>query len=221
MKLVCISDTHGMHNHLSMPEGDILIHSGDFSISGHMEDLIKFAKWMSFQPYKHLILVAGNHDAMLSGSLANNARTILEQHGITYLKDSSVTIEGYKFYGSPWTPQFGNWSFMKRRNSSSLQWIWNNIPNDTDILITHGPPFGILDLNHRLQNCGCEQLRKRISELNLKVHIFGHIHHSHGIIFKDYENDQKDVFINASSLGENYISINQPITFDLFKQVEK
>lgn len=192
MRIVTISDTHGFHKHLPKPpEGDLFIIAGDISQNGTILELESFNRWLKECGYdkKNILYVPGNHDLLFEKnySLAKSCLT----HCIV-LVDACITIEGVKFYGSPITPRYGRWAFMRERGWE-LDQMWSRVDDDTEVLITHGPPYGTLDLV-RNQYQGCESLRNRIKELpNLSLHIFGHIHESRGIHF------EKHVSINASS----------------------
>ena len=209
LKIVCISDTHNCSEKIVVPDGDILIHSGDATITGTIEEIVLFNNWFANLPHKYKIFVAGNHDWLFE---KNNrfARNLLDK-SIIYLQDSSVEIEGLKIYGSPWQPRFFDWAFNLMRGAELAE-KWKMIPDDVDILITHGPPNGILDEVPRrdfVENTGCEELRKRVEELrlkNLKLHIFGHIHCGYGTTEKCGVK-----FVNASNCDESYEPINPPI----------
>lgn len=205
MKLVLISDTHGMHNRIEdMPNGDILIHAGDFSVKGTIPEIASFNHWLSKQDYSEKIVIAGNHDIMFQTNPLI-ARSILTE--CTYLEDSSVVIDGIKFYGSPWTPMFRNWAFNLERGEEIDQ-KWKMIPDDTNVLITHGPPMGILDQNLEGEYCGCERLFERVQQLTkLKYHIVGHIHEGYGMY--------NDMFINASICTRFYKPTNKPIVVEI------
>ncbi|MGQ0541098.1 MAG: metallophosphoesterase [Blastocatellia bacterium] len=213
-RIVCLSDTHNCNSQIAVPDGDILIHSGDATITGTVEEIKLFNKWFSNLPHKRKIFVAGNHDWLFE---RNNdfARTLLNGE-IIYLQDSPTEIDGLKIYGSPWQPRFYDWAFNLMRGEE-LSRKWKLIPNDTNILITHGPPNGILDEVPRswgIDYTGCEELRKRIEEIavfgKLKLHLFGHIHCGYGV------HDEFGVkFINASNCDEAYKPVNPPIVIDL------
>lgn len=183
LKLWHISDTHGHHEKLEIPEGvDIVVHSGDFSnykdVRHNRPEAKRFIEWYSKVDIPYKILVAGNHDAMPALASKEFAEMI-EKTDIIYLENEEVVIEGFKIYGSPLTPTFGEWHFMKSRGKIGLS--WEDIPEDTDILVTHGPPKGIMDLIHHqegfLFRCGCRSLFNHISSrLKLSHHLFGHIH---------------------------------------------
>lgn len=145
MRLVCISDTHNTHKTLNIPRGDILIHAGDATGQGTSLEVNRFLAWFSTRPHRHKILVAGNHDWLFQHDPDGAAQLLRANPGITYLQDSGVEIEGVKFWGSPWQPWFCDWAFNLPRNGPALRQVWNKIPLDTEVLITHGPPRGMLD----------------------------------------------------------------------------
>ncbi|MBX3289291.1 MAG: metallophosphatase domain-containing protein [Acidobacteria bacterium] len=215
MRIVCISDTHNCNEQVTVPDGDLLIHSGDATIKGTDQEIIDFIHWFSNLPHKYKIFVAGNHDWLFE---LNNrfARLLLADSGIIYLQDSSTEIEGLKIYGSPWQPRFFDWAFNLMRGPELAE-KWRLIPEDVDILITHGPPNGILDEVPRqwgIENTGCEELRKRVDDISangkLKLHVFGHIHCGHG----RYEHNSV-TFINASICDEAYNPTQPPFIFDI------
>ena len=183
MNILHISDTHSFHGLFPMArfEGiDIVIHSGD--CSNYMDpykneqEVRDFIEWYKTVPVQYKIYVAGNHDTSIEKRLVTKAD--FTDNNIIYLENEGITIEGLNIWGSPHTPTFGNWAFMKARHK--LFSTWETIPDDTDILIVHGPPKGIRDLsfdrNHNLEYCGCSALMKRCQKLNLKLMCFGHIH---------------------------------------------
>lgn len=178
MRIVALSDSHNYHDRLEVPDGDVLVHAGDFCGRGRLNEVMDFREWLRQQPHAHKVVIAGNHDVCFEKN-APAARALLE-HVCTYLQDRAVTIDGVKFYGSPWQPFFCNWAFNLRRGEE-LARKWELIPEDVDVLITHGPPYGILDRVPRdAENVGCRELSKRIVTVKPKVHIFGHIHEGYG-----------------------------------------
>lgn len=215
MKIVSLSDTHNCNEQIYVPDGDILIHSGDATIRGTQFEIEDFLGWFSSLPHKYKVFVAGNHDWLYE---TNNrfARVLTANFNINYLQDSSIEIEGLKIYGSPWQPRFYDWAFNLNRGFELAE-KWKLIPDDTDILITHGPPNGILDEVPRgedwIENTGCEEMIKKVVELskiNLKLHIFGHIHCGYG------QTEKYGVkFINASNCDESYAPVNPPIVFEI------
>lgn len=214
-RIVCISDTHNRHDEVFVPEGDILIHAGDATIRGTEQEAENFLSWFSALPHKHKIFVAGNHDWLYEVS-NKRARFLTANFNINYLQDSAIEIENLKIYGSPWQPRFFDWAFNLNRGAEIAE-KWKLIPEDIDILITHGPPHGILDEVSRrywIENTGCEELRKKIEEIStlgkLKLHIFGHIHCGYGTA----ENFGVK-FINAANCDEEYNPSQLPIVVDL------
>jgi len=209
-KIVCLSDTHNCNEQIIVPDGDILIHAGDATIRGTIDEIVMFNEWFRNLPHKHKIFVAGNHDWLFE---TNNryARKLLDS-SIHYLQDSSVKVGNLKIYGSPWQPRFFDWAFNLMRGAE-LADKWKLIDDDTDVLITHGPPFGILDEVPRtdwIENTGCEELRKRVEIIRPKLHIFGHIHCGYGTT------EQFGVqFVNASNCDESYEPTNAPMVIDL------
>ena len=198
MRLVMISDTHGRHDLIpDLPDGDVFVHAGDFMNSGlYPEEILSFNRWLAKQPIQRRVVCAGNHDRLfqMAGPLARQMLT-----NATYLENTGVAIDGVSFWGSPNTPEFLNWAFMYPRGAAARQY-WDQIPYDLDVLITHGPPFGILDQTEpKGAHLGCEELLKAIEEKKPKVHVFGHIHGGAGI----FENGDTR-FINAAYLNERY-----------------
>ena len=205
-KIVCLSDTHNCNENITVPEGDVLIHSGDATIHGTVEEIVRFDRWFSALPHKHKIFVAGNHD-LLFETQPERAQGLLSRN-IIYLQDSSVSIEGINIYGSPWQPRFFDWAFNLNRGAEMAK-KWKLIPAEVDILITHGPPFGILDQTPFGDNAGCEELLKKVTQVRPKAHIFGHIHNGYGAGEKFGVK-----FFNACNCSEDYIPANPPLVFE-------
>ena len=214
--ITAISDTHTMHDDLDgMPtSGDILIHCGDFSGHSYPEELIEFNRWLSTLQYKHKILVPGNHDRIFERN-EKLARELIPE--ATILIDQSVEIEGIKIYGSPWTPKFGHWSFI--RPIADLKEKWENIPSGIDILVTHGPPKGILDEvvrycphfnGHEIEHTGCPHLFNKVMEVSPQYHVFGHIHEGYGA-----KAVNGTVFLNVACLNERYQPVNSVTVFGI------
>ena len=207
MKLILISDTHGRHDDVDIPDGDILIHAGDLSSRGREFEIDDFLDWFSNQPHKHKIFIAGNHDFFFE---RENQETINSKmpNNVIYLNDSGIEIEGVKIWGSPIQPEFYNWAFNRERGDE-IKKHWDLIPLDTDVLITHGPPINILDKTIRRKSVGCEELLIAVNHIKPKIHVFGHIHEAYGVEIID-----DTTFINASILNERYYYTNDPIIFD-------
>ncbi len=206
-KIVCLSDTHNYNEQIAVPDGDILIHAGDATIQGSVQEIVLFNRWFRNLPHAHKIFVAGNHDWLFETN-NNLARKLLDS-SIYYLQDSFVEIENLKIYGSPWQPRFFDWAFNLNRGVEMAE-KWQMIPKETDVLITHGPPFGILDETPNGDLAGCEELRLKIEKLRPKAHIFGHIHCGYGTIEKSGIK-----FVNASICDESYLPTNSPIVIDI------
>jgi len=199
MRLVAISDTHGRHDEVEeLPKVDILIHAGDFMNAGyHPAEISSFNRWMGKQKFAHRIVCAGNHDRFFEGSQFV-AREFLTN--AIYLENSGVKVAGICMWGSPYTPEFMKWAFMYRRGGPEAVRYWELIPRNLDVLITHGPPFGILDQSvPGGEHLGCEELRRAVEEKRPKVHIFGHIHGGAGTMTNGVTR-----FINAAYLNERY-----------------
>lgn len=215
MKICVISDTHSHHRALQLPEADVLVHCGDFSTKGEFNGIANFCNWMGKLPYKHIVCISGNHELGMQRNATKRSSIInlFKENNIIYLEDSYIIIDGIKFYGSPWQPNFYSWEFNLPRGEAIAR-KWNLIPDDTDILITHGPPYGILDeVIEPLQivNAGCEELLRRVNQLdNLKTHLFGHIHSGYG-----HKTINNKVFINASICDMDRNPTNKPIVFEL------
>lgn len=215
---VCISDTHNSHEKISVPKADIVIHAGDMTGVGTTKQIREFCEWYGKLPHKHKILIAGNHDWGFEKDYRKHKQICID-NGIIYLQDSSCEIDGIKFHGSPQTPEFCSWAFNCWRTEKQEElnygrygpqyvWIgkfWKMIPEDTDVLVTHGPPYEILDSVYG-KNVGCEELLKKVKEVNPKYHVFGHIHCDVGELIED-----ETTFINAACLGEDYKPNNQEI----------
>jgi Icc-related predicted phosphoesterase len=213
MKITFISDTHNKHKQIEakLSGGDVLVHSGDISSKGYIHEVVHFCRWFdSLDNYKHKIFIAGNHDFLFEKDPIEARSIIKSCKNITYLQDSELVIDGVKFYGSPWQPEFFNWAFNLPRGKKLAQ-IWSHIPNDTDVLITHGPPIYILDYTLRdMINVGCNDLYNRVIEVKPKIHCFGHIHEGYG-----YKEHEGVLFLNASTCNDRYEPNNNPINIEL------
>ncbi len=205
MKIVALSDTHGQHRQISVPSGEILIHCGDFTNLGRAEEVSDFIQWFKQWPHPYKILVAGNHELNWH---ERNSVSLLANTDIIYLENSGINILGLNIYGSPVTPSFFNWNFMKDRGSEIAE-VWSKIPANLDILITHGPPHGILDKDPRGKSVGCEELRKAVEKLAPKVHLFGHLHQNQSEYVLNGPNGQTKCY-NVAIVNDRHRVINQP-----------
>ncbi len=237
MRIVCISDTHGLHTimeqYKSLPEGDILIHAGDCTNVGKPHEVTDFVYWFqNLKGFDTKIFIAGNHDFAFEkvnephhngdfdwfNNLMNEEN--LSQSDVVYLQDNEFVIESPEFskplkiYGSPWQPEFYNWAFNLPRNGWELELKWKDIPEDTDILITHGPPHGVRDFTPANLQVGCEILRFHVeNRIKPSIHVFGHIHHAYGAVQQD-----ETMYVNASICTERYIPSNKPIIIDITEE---
>lgn len=228
MKITFISDTHTKHNQITkdLVGGNLLIHAGDISSMGYNKEIQDFCEWFDSLNYDFKVFIAGNHDwgFLDRKQFSTTKKVILPKQTeeilnsfktFNYLSDSSVEVQiddkkPIKIYGSPWQPEFFDWAFNLPRKGDELKSKWNAIPNDTDILITHGPAYGYLDkVIGRYENLGCELLVDKIKEIKPKIHVCGHIHSGYGYMF-----DGETHFINASVLNEQYAYKNKPITVE-------
>ena len=214
VKIVCISDTHGLtdqENFPPVPDGDILLHAGDISQQGNVDHIAQFNAWLGSLPHQYKIVIAGNHDKMLDPNLNETAR---EMKGLLtnciYLEDDAVNIKGIKFYGTPFSKkraQSTNHAFQM--SSEELKSRWAKIPDDIDILMTHTPPYGIHDVgNYSPEPQGCKYLLQEVTQrIKPKFHVFGHIHSGYGS-----QEIGGTAFINAAmAIAGN--SFNPPTVF--------
>jgi predicted phosphohydrolase len=206
MKILCISDTHGRHDALQLPPADMIIHAGDFSAFGQKDDAHRFLDWFSRLPYRHKVFIAGNHDFLAESNPERFARLVPDN--CIYLNDSGATVAGIRIWGSPITPLFHHWAFNRRRGPEIRQ-HWNLIPDEVDILVTHGPPLGMLDRIVRGDRAGCADLLERVQQVKPRLHLFGHIHEDYGI-----RAAEDTTFINASCLNAYGQLTNTPVVID-------
>jgi Icc-related predicted phosphoesterase len=217
MKICAISDTHGRHEQLDLSKypADVLIHAGDWTRGRDLalSETTEFFKWLSVQPFKHKICIAGNHEQQVEVN-GIHPMHLYATYGITYLQDTSVTIEGINFFGSPRSNNFGNWAFMG--TDSEIDKVWQTIPDNTNVLITHGPAY---ECNDKVNNAygrdphvGSKSLKYRKLELaDLKLHISGHIHENGGniVTIGNVTN------VCASVLDETYNLTHVPVIISL------
>ncbi|KAJ8307240.1 hypothetical protein KUTeg_015324 [Tegillarca granosa] len=235
VRFVCISDTHTfIENKPSyfLPDGDVLLHAGDITNEGQIKKLVEFNDYLGKLSYKHKVVIAGNHDITLDTDMIQKDPEsamlnfgiiceLLKQYSVkqtkdlftncTYLQDSGVQLYGINIYGSPWQPVFRDWAFNLRRGEEILK-KWDKIPNNTDILITHGPPLGYGDEvgHHGSGHVGCVELLNTVQKrVHPKYHVFGHIHEGYGVT-----SDGETTFINASFVNRLFLPVNSPIVFD-------
>lgn len=205
MRIVLLSDTHHLFAHVEVPPGDLLVHTGDHSQRGTVAEVSASASWLRGLPHRHKVVLAGNHDFCLQ-------RAGTEGHemfaGMTYLLDQAVEIEGLRIYGSPWTPRFGEWAYQLERGEPIAE-SWRKIPDDTQMLLTHGPPAGIGDLTVRGQRAGCRDLMDRVYQVKPLLHVYGHIHEGYGQV-----REGGTLFVNASICSFGYTHLQPVQVFD-------
>lgn len=207
MKFITISDTHGEHRELKLPTGDAIIHAGDFCQHGRVADALDFLEWYDALDFATKILIGGNHDFFAADE--SKRFNALLPSGITYLNDSGTVVNGIQIWGSPVQPDLTGWAFGKPRGKA-MRKHWNLIPATTDLLVTHTPPYGILDKSRSKRSLGCEELSKRLDELDVAVHVFGHIHASYGQVTIGSTH-----YINASNYNSRRGLVNKPVVFEL------
>ena len=185
MIITVISDTHGKHNEITqdLPGGNLLLHSGDISSMGYQHEVQQFCKWFNnVENYDHKIFIAGNHDWGFQNNVEKIMEIVNSYKTVTYIQDETVSVgddeKMVNVYGSPWQPEFYNWAFNLPKNGNELAAKWDAIPDNTDILITHGPAFGVLDTvaGKMWDNLGCQLLTDKIKTIKPKIHLCGHIH---------------------------------------------
>jgi len=219
VKLVVISDTHTQEKKLPIIKADIVIHAGDFTYQGKSQEIKNFLDWYKEYPAEHRLLICGNHEETCDISHREYnlhcKDLILNCQDITYLENNEITIEGIKFYGTAWTPFFCRWGFGGKdigggEGARNLEDVYNEIPNDTEVLIAHGPPYKILDKNLENIYCGSKAMRKLLDSgklSKLKLYLTGHIHENKGQLEVDGVK-----YINASSVDRDYNLYPDPIT---------
>ncbi|KAL6480831.1 hypothetical protein MHYP_G00118640 [Metynnis hypsauchen] len=230
-RFVCVSDTHSRTDGIQMPYGDVLLHTGDFTELGLPSEVKKFNDWLGTLPYEFKVVIAGNHELTFDKDFMaelvkqdyyrfpsvsklrpedfDNVQSLLTN--CIYLQDSEVMVKGFRIYGTPWTPWFNGWGFNLPRGQSLLD-KWNQIPEDIDILMTHGPPLGFRDwVPKELQRVGCVELLNTVQRrVRPKLHVYGGIHEGYGLM-----TDGFTTFINSSTCTVSFQPTNPPIIFDL------
>ena len=168
-----MSDTHGFHKALAPPTGDVFLHCGDHSVfTGTEVETRAFLGWVAKLPHKHKIIIPGNHDLWCAEV---NMREVAAEYGVTCLVDDGIEVEGLNIYGSPWVPEYGEWAFMYPHTKPHYK--PGDLPNNIDILMTHGPPYGHNDfVPHRKMHVGGIDLLNEVFRVQPRFHVFGHIH---------------------------------------------
>jgi len=211
LQIVALSDSHNATKRVEIPDGDILIHAGDFSFQGKSLEIQDFIEWMKEQPHKHKLWIAGNHELGIE-DFPDNANVIDNETNSTYIHDKVIEIEGLKFLGCNFTPEFNNWAFNLTERQSKI--YWENAP-EADVVVCHGPPYGILDSvtpeykHHR--PLGCIHFKNYLERVKPKVAIFGHIHGGFGHETIKWNDASETECFNVSVMNEQY-QLTNPVT---------
>ena len=205
MRIVCLSDTHNLQDRIEVPDGDVLLHAGDFTGRGTPAEIAAFGEALAALPHRHKLVIAGNHDFLFQSD-PEEARKLLGD--VTYLEDAGAHVEGLHVWGSPWQPWFHDWAFNLPRGKRLAE-KWALAPESVDVLVTHGPPRGILDTTFRGEVVGCEELELARARIRPRLHVFGHIHESFGTHRAD-----GILSVNACSCDLRYRPVNPPVVVD-------
>ena len=198
MKVVAFSDTHGKHRLVyDVTEGDVLLFAGDMTEHGRLREVQDFADWMESFDHEFKLAIAGNHDYCFEDHRREEAVEELESRGITYLENSSVEYRGLTFYGSPFSDTFDKYVFNDG---------FGEIPEETDVLVTHGPPEGVLDELGEYGHIGSEELKKVLEDESFEAHIFGHVHQQHG---------REDDSYNVSLVNPELVLEEEPYVLEI------
>ena len=220
-RIVCISDTHNQHQDIKLPEGDILVHAGDFTNFGKMESILTFLSWMEQQDFKHKLLICGNHELEFSEK-TSELEPIVESFGVELIHNRIHEAEGLTFYGEPRSQEFFDWGWMYKRGAPAER-VWSRLPA-VDVLVTHGPPYGFGDkVPYRLDRytqkfsdkAGCPTLLEKLKEgPRPALLVCGHIHEGHGI----YPTEFGTTIVNAAIMNRKYKPVNSPIVVTMEKE---
>lgn len=205
MRLVLLSDTHGLHRAVPIPDGDLLLVAGDITRFGRLSDIDDFDALLATLPHPHKVFVAGNHDFPFEHDPDGAAARLAHA---TVLHDRALEIDGLRLWGSPWQPAFGNMAFGLPRGDA-LRAVWDRIPDHTDILVTHTPPHGIGDRTDSGLHVGCEALRDALRRVAPRLHVFGHVHEAAGTT-----PDGATTCVNASVCDSRYRIARPPVVVD-------
>ncbi len=213
MKLVCLSDNHSNYEDFTVPDGDILIHAGDFSFQGKPREIVDFMDWLNRQPHTHKLWIPGNHELSLE-DFSYNIEVIEKDTNSICIHDKETTIDGVKFCGTAFTPEFNNWAYNLTNRQSSL--FWDIMPN-TDVLVTHGPPRNVLDVSSfEGRPLGCPYHFEYLKRTKPKINIFGHIHGSGGLEEKlQWDDGSTTHCANVAVLNEKYKFKNKPTVLEI------
>jgi len=205
LRIVCLSDTHNRHDALTIPDGDVLLHAGDFTGRGRPREIAAFGAFLARLPHREKVVIAGNHDFLFQDE-PERAQELLGP--VTYLRDALAEVAGLRVWGSPWQPWFFDWAFNLPRGPALAE-RWALVPAGVDVLVTHGPPHGILDSTADGRRVGCEELTAARARIRPRLHLFGHIHESYGTHRAD-----GILSVNACNCDLEYRPVNPPVVLD-------
>lgn len=205
LRLVCLSDTHNRHDRLDVPDGDVLLHAGDFTGRGTEEEVAAFGAFLARLPHAEKVVVAGNHDFLFQRQ-PKRARELLGD--VTYLQDAGARVAGLSVWGSPWQPWFHDWAFNLPRGVALAE-RWALVPDEVDVLVTHGPPWGVLDTTAYGESAGCEELALARRRIRPRLHLFGHIHEAYGT-----QREGGILSVNACQCDLRYRPVQAPVVVD-------
>lgn len=213
MRIVAISDTHGFHREVVVPDGDVLVHAGDITMDGEIDVVADFVGWLASLPHRHKIVVPGNHDRCFDISQSKydgSSIARFDRPGLHLLMDASRTLEvrgeEFKVYGAPWVPNLKGWAFWDRNYDK-----FDRAPRDVDLLVTHGPPLGIRDDNIFDTHFGSRHIARYLNHCPMvRAHVFGHVHQGYGMGKRG-----EILFVNACTCDRQYDPMNPPLVFDL------
>jgi predicted phosphodiesterase len=205
LRLVCLSDTHNLHGRVDVPDGDVLLHAGDFTARGTVREVEAFGAFLARLPHREKIVIAGNHDFLFQRD-PERARALLGD--VTYLEDSLARIGSLTVWGSPWQPWFHDWAFNLPRGTPLAE-KWALVPESVGVLVTHGPPLGVLDTTFDGSRVGCEELARALQRIRPRMHLFGHIHEAYGT-----ERADGILSVNACACDLRYRAAHPPVVVD-------
>lgn len=206
MRVVCLSDTHGLHAQVVVPDGDLLVYAGDMCNYGTLAEVVAFGDWLHTLPHRYKVVIAGNHDWPFQRTRREAERALGAD--IHYLHDSGIECGGLRVYGSPWQPEFCGWAFNLPRDGSALRHVWSRIPEGLDILVTHGPPLAIRDRTLYGELAGDRLLWERIEQVKPRLHVFGHVHGEYGTLAQG-----GTLFANVATCNDRYQPVQPPMVF--------
>ena len=229
MRILTLSDSHSRHNQIPLEwlvPADVIIHAGDISNMGYLNEIESFFEWYDKLKYSYKIFCVGNHDWAFETKPKQVAEILKDYPNIIYLQDESIIIDGVKIHCSPQSPYFFNWAFNCARNKQDsitykkplITDYWDKIDDDVNILCVHSPVYGINDFvpYRGGEHVGCRDLLdvvyNRLNKLSLLIH--GHIHYSYGTTYRNGV-----LYVNASIVNEQYNVVNKPILIEYNKEL--